>query len=337
MTHSEAIENIVQRGQSPDWPAAPGPQQVDATGHISGTVLVNLAERAATAILPRPATLTDIKTLLLEPTGPVELSAQASLRHQTGQAMLVEVELRRPDETTACLMALTFTSLGDAGAELSGQASAVIQPLPNAKLSLRERRVDALVAAATQVIGKSGFASATMRDIAKAAGTHVPTLYDYFLSKEALLEAIYRREMEAALECILRDVDRDGPAAEQLLQVLTNQIRHAAENRRAVALLNREFRHLSEPVRADMAALYRKLIAPYNDIIALGIARGEFRTVDPFVAANVFETAADLLALRPFFFRDRDLDDWLQALGEVLIGGLTEKPDSRPSLQAEGI
>ena len=326
MTQSEATGTVVQHGQSPrrEQPA-PGAPQLDATGHMRGTFLVDLAERAAIATLPRPGTMTDIRMLFLEPTPPVELIDRASLRHQTDKTMLVEVELRRPDGATVCLMALTFTALDDAGAASSGQVSAVRRSTRDAKMSLRERRVDALVAAATQVIGKNGFAGATMRDIAKAAGIHVPTLYDYFPSKEALLEAIYRSEMEAALECILRDVDPDGPAAEQLLQVLSNQVRHDAENRQAAALLNREFRHLSQPARVEMAALYRKLIAPYDDIIALGIARGEFRAVDTFVAANVFETAADLLALRPFFFKDRQLDDLLQALGDLLIGGLTDK------------
>lgn len=326
MTHREATGTVVRREQLPSWrQLAPGARQSDATGHMRGTVLVDLAEQAAIAILPKPGTMQDIKMLFLQPTPPVELNARASLRHETDETMLVEAELRREDGATVCLMALTFTALDGSGAALSEGASAVLRPGPETKMSLRERRADTLVAAATQVIGKNGFAGATMRDIAKAAGTHVPTLYDYFPSKEALLEAIYRREMEAALKGILRDVDPDRPAAEQLLQVLSNQVQHAAENRQAAALLNREFRHLPQPARAEMAALYRRLIAPYDDILALGVARGEFRAVDTFVAANVFETAADLLVLRPFFFKDRDLDNLLEALGDVLIGGLAGK------------
>ena len=186
--------------------------ELDASGYVRATALVDLAEHAAQAILPWTGTVTDVKTLLFLPTRENRLSAHARLRHQCDETALVEVDVRQDSGTTICLIALTFALLDMSAEQPVERTDELVQSVRIARVPLRERRADAVVAAATEVIGRKGFASATMRDIAKAAGMHVPTLYDYFPSKEALLVAIYRREMEIALERNLRDVDPNASA-----------------------------------------------------------------------------------------------------------------------------
>ena len=319
-TKTSAITRTADR-----WNPEARTLELDASGYVRATALVDLAEHAAQAILPRTGTVTDVKTLLFLPTRENRLSAHARLRHQCDETALVEVDIRQESGKTACLIALTFALLDMSSKQPLEQTDELVQRVRIARVPLRERRADAVVAAATEVIGRKGFASATMRDIAKAAGMHVPTLYDYFPSKEALLVAIYRREMEIALERNLRDVDPKASATDQLKQLLTNQAHHAFDNRHSVALLNREFRHLSQSARLEMTALYRELLAPYEKILAKGMSSGEFRSVDPFLAANIFETAADLQALRPFFFQGKPLNDQMQNLICILIDGLTKE------------
>ena len=307
------------------------PQDPGQTGSVPTAILVDAAETAARSLLADRVFVTDIKTLFLAPIPPQHLNVTPKLRHATTDTALIEAAFTLETGDLAAVIALTFKHTPDAptAQALQRPPQAAPSQQDSANLPLRERRLAKVVAAATQVIARKGFANATMRDIAKAAGVHVPTLYQYFASKEALLEAIYRREMEAVLAVIMRDVAPEQSARDRLFNVLSNQLVHASNNRLSVALLNREFRHLSRPARREMTKLYRELLKPYEDILNDGMATGELRQVDAFVTANLFEIAGDISALRPFFFRDRDLETFLRDLSRTLVDGLATTPHER--------
>ena len=60
-----------------------------------------------------------------------------------------------------------------------------------------------IVAAATRLLEDGGLESVTMREVAKAAGTTTPTLYERFADREALVGAVtdvYRDRLMALLE-----------------------------------------------------------------------------------------------------------------------------------------
>ncbi|WP_370206341.1 TetR/AcrR family transcriptional regulator, partial [Pararhodobacter marinus] len=54
----------------------------------------------------------------------------------------------------------------------------------------KARRRDALIAAATTLFGNKGVDATTMADIAEACDVSVPTVFNYFGSKDGLLMAI---------------------------------------------------------------------------------------------------------------------------------------------------
>lgn len=61
----------------------------------------------------------------------------------------------------------------------------------------KERRI---LDAALTVFAKSGYSGASMEDVAASAGLSKPTLYSYFVSKEALFSAILLQERDHMLE-----------------------------------------------------------------------------------------------------------------------------------------
>jgi AcrR family transcriptional regulator len=58
--------------------------------------------------------------------------------------------------------------------------------------------------AALEVFAQRGFASASVKDIARAAGVSTGNVYRYFESKEVLFEAVVPRELAARLLLLLR-------------------------------------------------------------------------------------------------------------------------------------
>jgi len=62
--------------------------------------------------------------------------------------------------------------------------------------------VAAILEAAAQVLEKGGLAAFTTNAVAERAGVSIGTLYQYFADKNALLLALARRELEAALGAV---------------------------------------------------------------------------------------------------------------------------------------
>ena len=64
--------------------------------------------------------------------------------------------------------------------------------------------------AARDVFGQRGFAGASMRAIADAAGVSRPTVYARYKNKEAVFRAVYQRTFDAALAGVRAALQRDG-------------------------------------------------------------------------------------------------------------------------------
>lgn len=62
--------------------------------------------------------------------------------------------------------------------------------------------VDAIVQAATHILGRSGWAKFTTNEVAELAGASIGSLYQYFPNKLSLIEAIRRRHFDAVIKVL---------------------------------------------------------------------------------------------------------------------------------------
>lgn len=159
--------------------------------------------------------------------------------------------------------------------------------------NLRRRRKAArpseIAAAALAVFIEKGFAATRMQDVATRAGIAKGTLYLYFPTKEELFFAVVREALLPRLAATEAWVAaQDGSA----LEVLRGLLRHAASmGRDGVAAIPRLV--LTEAGRNPaIARFYAEQVGARGmrmiaGIIARGVARGEFRAVDPMAMAPV--------------------------------------------------
>jgi AcrR family transcriptional regulator len=93
--------------------------------------------------------------------------------------------------------------------------------IPRKRQERGARRIEAIVAAAAALFAERGFDGTSMNAIAKAAGMTIGSLYQYFPSREAIVDAVaeaylaaWRSDKEAALrqpaEASLHDFVRRG-------------------------------------------------------------------------------------------------------------------------------
>jgi TetR/AcrR family transcriptional regulator, upper aerobic nicotinate degradation pathway regulator len=161
---------------------------------------------------------------------------------------------------------------------------------------------DAILAAATKVFAKDGYAGAKVDRISKAAHSHDRMIYYYFGSKEglyiAVLEAVYRRFDEAEAKLAL-----DGLAPLAALQAVVRFVwGHYRRHPEFIGLLNAENvqrgRHIAKSPRAG--GLSAPAVAVLAGVLARGTGDGSFRA-----DANARDVYLMVAAMGYFYLSNR--------------------------------
>ncbi|HET6981596.1 MAG TPA: TetR/AcrR family transcriptional regulator [Myxococcaceae bacterium] len=197
----------------------------------------------------------------------------------------------------------------------------------------KEARPAEIVAAALQLFSNRGFAATRLEDVATVAGVSKGTVYLYFESKEQLFEAVVR-------EAIAPNIDRaeaiveafEGPTPE-LLRRLFDLLGAALETplTGVMKLLVAESGNFPQLARLYADLVLRRAFRLLERILERGIARGEFRPVDPRTTVPLVMAPVMLLGMWKHSFgahTDLVLDRRavLEAHRDNLLRGLAAAP-----------
>jgi AcrR family transcriptional regulator len=149
-------------------------------------------------------------------------------------------------------------------------------------------RPEQIIKAALEVFGERGLANARLQDIAERAGVSKGTIYLYFPNKEELFREMIRQTAVAAIERAER-AESHGTATSQLLAYMRGYWAFVRTPvfitiyRLVLAELH-QFPDLAKFYAIEVVARAQKLL---SGIIRRGIDSGEFREIDPMVAARM--------------------------------------------------
>lgn len=121
--------------------------------------------------------------------------------------------------------------------------------------------VDAIIEAATQILQNDGEERLNTNRIAERAGVSIGSLYQYFADKEAIIEAIARRERNKIIATIVKSLSVADPPdhASAVREIVRTLIGAFARRRRArriiVSMMLRRWQDVPEEQGADEVAL----------------------------------------------------------------------------------
>lgn len=142
-----------------------------------------------------------------------------------------------------------------------------------------------IVAAAEKLFAKRGFHATGMRQIARAAGVSIGAIYHYFKSKDDILLAIVRREIDHRRK-FLEALRKEGlPVSEQIRHIVEMHFARLRENQDTVQLLHREGRSPSARLWRRLPSLYEEIADYLARLIDEGIAAGDIAPCHSTVAA----------------------------------------------------
>ncbi|HEY8388258.1 MAG TPA: TetR/AcrR family transcriptional regulator [Parasegetibacter sp.] len=143
---------------------------------------------------------------------------------------------------------------------------------------------EVIVETAAQLFREKGFSATSMRDLAEQVGVEAASLYNHIQSKSELLQEIcfkVANEFIANLEAIESSQD---PLLKKLEQIIRFHIRMMLDQYEFVYISDYEWRHLPEPYLSNFLNQRRSYRRRLGTLIELGIARGEIKHIEPYVA-----------------------------------------------------
>ena len=165
---------------------------------------------------------------------------------------------------------------------------------------LPEERPRQILEVALEVFGERGLGQARLEDIAKRAGLSKGTIYLYFPNKEALFREVVQSTLVERIERAERDAHaRSDSASEQLADYVHDWWRflqsgsYATLHRLVIGELH-AFPDLAEFYAREVIQRAHRLLA---GIVRRGVDAGEFRRIDPTVAARMISSMAISQAL----------------------------------------
>jgi AcrR family transcriptional regulator len=168
-----------------------------------------------------------------------------------------------------------------------------------------EERRPQIVEAAIRVFARKGFRKATMPDIAAEAGLSVGGVYWYYKGKDEIVSAILERAFDEDFGALAELLSADAPAAGRLLTFVAAYA-DSFDQWLWMNPIGAEFYGEAahdENVRAVILRYLGRFRQALAALIGQGIQAGEFRPVDPAVAATALlgmeEGLSLLLAVDP--------------------------------------
>jgi AcrR family transcriptional regulator len=154
----------------------------------------------------------------------------------------------------------------------------------------RNNTEEVVYQAAVDLMAARGYHGTSLRDVAKAVGVQMSSLYYYFPSKQELLMAIMRRTMRdlhAFVEPAIR-VESDPRA--QLEAGIRAHVLFHADRRRETLVTDSEIRALEGENRDEIVALRDRYGELFGAVLEAGKQEGAFTFADVHIATNALMT-----------------------------------------------
>ena len=199
----------------------------------------------------------------------------------------------------------------------------------------KEARPEEITAAALELFVERGFAATRLEDVAARAGVSKGTVYLYFANKEELFKAVVREGLVSPIAEMKDFVAQFPGSTFELLRMLVLgwwEKVGATRMSGIPKLLLGESGNFPELVRFYLAEVVEPGHAVIMAIVKRGIARGEFRKVNPenaalLIAAPLLQMMLWRTALEPQSKHKLDPAQYLEAHLDMLRHGLSAKPE----------
>jgi AcrR family transcriptional regulator len=121
-----------------------------------------------------------------------------------------------------------------------------------------DRRLNEILAHATDVFCRKGYEGASMRDLSRASGMSLAGLYYYFESKERLLFLIQKHTFSTIVARLKSRLEGVEDAEQRVRLFILNHLEYFLANQQAMKVLSHEADALKNGFASEVAAIKRE-------------------------------------------------------------------------------
>lgn len=201
-----------------------------------------------------------------------------------------------------------------------------------------ERRYWEVIDAAAAVFAERGYHGASTQDIADRLGIRQASLYYYFASKEAALEEVAYRGVEAFVEGLAAIEAEGGPVTERLRRAVLNHLHPLRDRTDYVRVFTFERRFLPPGSRRGISTMARRYEDMIESLLATGAEDGTFRSdIDTRLTAlaliGLLNSVATWYGRRE---HHRTIDDIAAHYTDLFIKGISASGGVRTTQEKRG-
>lgn len=167
---------------------------------------------------------------------------------------------------------------------------------------------DRIIKNASRFFAKKGFFKTTVDDIAQATGVAKGTVYLYFKNKQELYTATIDAHFSYALKKVAEIETKKITATEKMNEITVDFVDYVDRLKTSFLPFNVENVNLIGKTLKTMHSVVMPKIIKMNDVISRiveqGIENGEFRDVEPRVAAFYFLSTIRAIFISNYYISD---------------------------------
>jgi AcrR family transcriptional regulator len=145
---------------------------------------------------------------------------------------------------------------------------------------------DDILSRAATLFYQRGYHAVGIRDLAESVGLSTSTLYHYYSTKQDILFAIISRFLTEFTQRLVAGLrDREVPPRQRLERAVNEHIELTVTRSEELLVGGPVLNALDPDQRASIAGMRREYRDAVRDVIAEGVAAGEFSVTDPLLTA----------------------------------------------------
>jgi len=190
-------------------------------------------------------------------------------------------------------------------------------------------RKKGILSAAQRVFSRKGYEATSMEDIASEAGFGKASLYFYFKGKEEVFLSLIKTGLEEQRSLLKQIMGSQLSNVERLEALVSKLFEHVDQNREFIRIVHSESQKLYatalEKVRSSIIREHEKTMEGIASIIQDGIRSGEFRKIEPAMAAGSLMGIIRSIIFSWFVREEKTpLDRYRPMVMEIFLKGISK-------------
>ena len=141
-------------------------------------------------------------------------------------------------------------------------------------------RKDVIISKAARLFREKGYSATSMRDLAEHVGVEAASLYNHIKSKAEILQEICFKTANQFMNHITELELSDQKSITKIESILRFHINQMVNHYEEVYVMDREWKHLTDPYLSNMQSQRRSYRQRIAAIIEEGIRKGEIKNID---------------------------------------------------------